>query len=130
MVAEQCAEAFRLEWQLMPQIEIVPGMSQAAIKNFYIAHKQKLQDCRFARCMIALWEAVNDFLKNVRKDGARSGRIVIKENRPQARGRGARGLAGAQAVAGASDDHGRHAARTADAAGVLPASRSRRTDRS
>ena len=62
----------------MPKIEIVPGMSPAAIKNFYVTHKQKLQDRRFAHRMIALWTALNDFLK--RKDSAISGRIVIKEN--------------------------------------------------
>jgi hypothetical protein len=78
IAAEQCAEAIRLEWQLMPQIEIVPGMSPTAIKNFYIKHKQKLQDRRFAHRMIALWEVLNDFLK--RKDSAISGRIVIGEN--------------------------------------------------
>jgi len=79
MVAEHCAEAFRLEWQLMPQIEILPDMSTTAIKNFYIKHKQKLQDRRFAHRMIALWEAVNDFLKRMHKDSTVSGRIVIKE---------------------------------------------------
>jgi putative DNA primase/helicase len=75
--AEECGEAIRWEWRLMPKIEIVPGMSPAAIKNFYVTNKQKLQDRRFARRMIALWEALNDFLK--RKDSAVSGRIIIKE---------------------------------------------------
>jgi hypothetical protein len=76
--AEDCGEAIKLEWQLMPQIEIRPGMSQAAIKAFYVTHKQELQDRRFAHRMIALWGALNDFLK--RRDSAISGRIVIREH--------------------------------------------------
>ena len=60
----------------MPKVEVVPGMSPAARKAFYIAHQQEMLDRQFARRMIALWEAVRDFLH---QDAEVSGRVVIKE---------------------------------------------------
>jgi hypothetical protein len=35
------AGVFVSEWALMPKVEIVPGMSPAARKAFYIAHQQE-----------------------------------------------------------------------------------------
>jgi hypothetical protein len=70
------AGVFVSEWALMPKVEIVPGMSPAARKAFYIAHQQEMLDRQFARRMIALWEAVRDFLH---QDAEVSGRVVIKE---------------------------------------------------
>ena len=60
----------------MPKVEVVPGMSPAARKAFYVAHQQEMLDRQFARRMIALWEAVRDFLH---QDAEVSGRVVIKE---------------------------------------------------
>jgi hypothetical protein len=77
ITAAHCSDAIKLEWALMPKVEIVPGMTPAARKAFYIAHQPEMHDRKFARQMIELWTAGRDFLHL--KDAEVSGRIRIGE---------------------------------------------------
>jgi putative DNA primase/helicase len=75
--AADCSEAIKLEWALMPKLDIHPGMSAAARKIFYSKHRREIDDRSFARRMIDLWEGMRDLLNQ--DDIAVSGRVVIRE---------------------------------------------------
>jgi hypothetical protein len=74
--AADCGEAIRLEWALMPKLDI-HHMSAAARTIFYRKHRDEIDDRSFARRMIDLWEGVRDLLNQ--DDVAMSGRVVIRE---------------------------------------------------
>jgi putative DNA primase/helicase len=58
MTHEDCTNAIRLEWKLMPPSDLFPGMPQASMQ----ATEDRLGTIRFARHMITIWGAVRELI--------------------------------------------------------------------
>ena len=78
LIPPDCGDAIRMEFALMPKLDLHPGMSKAALRNFRARNRQAIRDREFAQKMIKLWEAARDMLH--RPEIKISGRIVIEEN--------------------------------------------------
>ena len=73
---ERCSQALRLEWKLLPKLELEPGMSEAEINK--LARNVKLVDeIQRGRRIIKIWEAVRELLRHPEIEV--SGRLTLKE---------------------------------------------------
>ena len=78
--ADTCREAARLEWKLLPQVELRPGMSAAEITQL-ARDGNLIDDIRLARRIIKIWETLGEMLSE--PDVAVSGRLTLHRRNGQ-----------------------------------------------
>jgi putative DNA primase/helicase len=74
LTADDCTHAIRLEWKLVGQLKIWPGMPMHEIERA----AKRVPPVRHARRMVAIWGATRELIR--RPDIAISGCLVLAEN--------------------------------------------------
>jgi putative DNA primase/helicase len=80
LIRDDCTNAIKLEWVLMPKNEMVPGAPVSVLARV----KQKLPQIQFSRRMVWIWEAVREFISD--DEIQVSGRIYIENGEVKVRG--------------------------------------------